>query len=42
MPKFRYVAMDAKGKESEGVLDAASQAEASPSRTGFQPVLPAA
>ena len=28
MPRFKYVAMDAKGKEAEGVLDAANQAEA--------------
>jgi len=28
VPRFKYVALDAKGKETEGVLDAASQAEA--------------
>jgi len=28
MARFKYVAMDAKGKETEGVLDAANQAEA--------------
>ena len=28
MPRFRFVAMDAKGKESEGVIDAESQSQA--------------
>ena len=28
MPKFKYIAMDAKGQENEGVLDAETQAEA--------------
>ena len=28
MPRFDYVAMDSKGRETEGVLDAASEAEA--------------
>ena len=28
MPKFRYVAMDGKGAESEGVIDAESQSQA--------------
>ncbi len=28
MPRFRYVAMDSKGRETEGVLDAESQSEA--------------
>jgi len=28
MPRFRYVAMDSKGAETEGVLDAESQSQA--------------
>ncbi|MDD4870363.1 MAG: type II secretion system F family protein [Kiritimatiellae bacterium] len=28
MPKFKYIAMDAKGKETEGVLDAENQSQA--------------